>query len=124
GIPQPEGPVNITVRESANPVQTNEAFTIDLDFSTVEDLYAVQFSLIYDAIHNKGTVSPSMELRAHQNAENSGVDMIKNEKVEELGNGKVRSDYLLSLAGDISGYSGEGSLATFNFASDVAGDFE
>lgn len=113
------GPVNITVISTKGQVNKGEAFAIDIDFSQVVDLYAVQFSLTYDSALTKGSVEPSRELAAHLE---SG-SLIRDEKVTDLGNGKVRSDYLLSLVGDIAGYDGTGSLATYNFSSAVVGDF-
>jgi len=115
--------VNVTAQPSKDQVNVEEPFTVGIDFSQAEDLYAAQFSLTYDAGLTKGSVTPSDELAAYQAEHNPDTGLIVNEKVVDLGNGKVRSDYLLTLAGDFAGYDGSGALATFNFASQTAGDF-
>jgi len=119
----PAANVNIAAHPSKDQVNVEEPFTVGIDFSQAEDLYAAQFSLTYDAGLTKGSVTPSDELAAYQAEHNPNAGLIVNEKVVDLGNGKVRSDYLLTLAGDFAGYDGTGALATFNFASQTAGDF-
>lgn len=114
--------VNIIANPSADQVEVGKPFAVAVDFSNVDDLYAAQFSLSYDASLNKGTVSPSTELSEYQSS-NNGSGLIVNEKVVDLGNGKLRSDYLITLAGDFAGFNGSGSLATYNFSSDTIGEY-
>lgn len=119
----PEDPVVVSAVLSAEQVKVGDAFTVSIAFDEVDDLYAAQISLTYDAGLLKGTVETSAELSAYQQSKNQGVDMIVNENVVDLGNGKLRSDYILTLVGDFEGYNGEGSLAIFNFSSDAIGSY-
>ncbi|WP_338555369.1 hypothetical protein [Paenibacillus sp. KS-LC4] len=104
-------------------VEIGETFDIAINFSRVKDLYAAQFSLTYDSALIKGSTGPSAVLGNHQQQANAGAALITSEKTVELGNGRVRTDYIVSLVGDITGYSGAGTFATLHFSSKTAGTF-
>lgn len=114
--------VNLSVIVEPDTVQVNEAFTASVQFSPLEDLYAVEFSLTYDEALLKGTVEPSAQLAAYQ-GENSTASMIVMEQSMPLGDGKVQSKFVLTLVGDFAGYSGDGELATYNFAGSLGGEY-
>ncbi|WP_211748274.1 S8 family serine peptidase [Paenibacillus sp. Marseille-Q4541] len=122
GEPNP-GAISLVADPSKNQVGINESFNVDIDFTDTKDLYSAQFSLTYDKDLVKGTVTPSVALATYQEEENPGVSPIINEKTTDLGNGKAKTDYVISLAGIPSGYTGEGALASFHFASSEEGDF-
>lgn len=122
GEPEP-GTISLTAQPSKNQAGINESFNIDIDFTETKDLYSAQFSLTYDKDLVKGTVTPSVALATYQEKVNPGVSPIINEKTTDLGNGKAKTDYIISLAGIPSGYDGKGSLASFHFSSSEAGDY-
>lgn len=105
----------VSAQPSASKVNTGDAFTVDVHFTDVQDLYSAQFSLTYDPALTKGTVTPSVTLATYQQQHNPSAGLIVSETTHSLGNGLVRSDYIVSLAGEFSGYSGSGTLATFTF---------
>ncbi|KQO01434.1 dockerin type I domain-containing protein [Paenibacillus sp. Leaf72] len=119
-VPSPE----ISAVASKSNVVTGEAFDVSIDFAQVNDLYAAQFSLTYDSELLKGTVEPSVTLTNYQDQENAGTALITSEKTIDLGNGHARTDYVVSLAGDINGYSGAGTFAKFHFSSGTVGAFD
>ncbi|GAA0371375.1 S8 family serine peptidase [Bacillus horti] len=124
---EPEPPVDepgIAAVASPSEVQVGQAFQVSIDFTELTDVYSTQFSLTYDTALNKGTTAPSVTLAAYQEDQNPSVSLIVNENTVDAGDGKVRTDYIVSLAGDFEGYTGSGSLATFNFASDTAGTYQ
>ncbi len=116
------GPVDLSAVSSSEQVHRGEAFTIGVRFSPAEDLYSAQFSLTYDASLNKGSIDPSPELSGYQ-AEHGEAGLIVHESVYELPDGLLRSDYVVSLAGDFSGYTGDGTLATFHFSGEEPGTY-
>ncbi|WP_341281316.1 S8 family serine peptidase [Paenibacillus sp. FSL H8-0537] len=116
-----EQPATLAAVASKSSVRTGETFDIDVNFEHVKGLYAAQFSLTYDSGLVKGTVAPSVTLSTYQQQVNPGGSLIVNETVVDLGSGVARSDYVVSLTGDHSGYSGSGTLATFHFSSGSTG---
>lgn len=116
--------VTITAQPSANEIAVNAPFTVGINFSPAADLYAAQFSLTYDEALVKGTVEPSPEILAYLNEQGASDQYFVNERVVDLGNGKRRSDYIITILGDLSGYTGSGSLAIFSFSSSTTGDFD
>lgn len=118
-------PTEPVIAAVASKIETaiGETFDIAIDFARVNDLYAAQFSLTYDSALLKGSTGPSVALGNHQQQANAGAALITSEKTVELGNGRVRTDYIVSLVGDISGYSGSGTFATLHFSSMTAGTF-
>ncbi|WP_338554770.1 S8 family serine peptidase [Paenibacillus sp. KS-LC4] len=116
-----EQPATLAAVASKTSVRTGETFDIDVNFEHVKGLYAAQFSLTYDSALVKGSVTPSVTLSTYQQQVSPGGSLIVNETVVDLGNGSARSDYVLSLTGDHSGYSGSGTLATFHFSSGSSG---
>lgn len=122
GEPTP-GAISLSAALSKQEVSINETFNVDIDFTDTKDLYSAQFSLTYDKDLLKGSVTPSVALATYQEEVNPGVSPIIKEETTDLGNGMAKTDYVISLAGIPSGYSGEGALASFNFASPETGDF-
>ncbi|SFS57647.1 S8 family serine peptidase [Paenibacillus sp. 453mf] len=123
GEPTP-GEISLTVDPSADEVDVNEAFNLDIDFSEVEDLYSAQFSLTYDEDLIKGTTAPSVVLSTYQEEQNPGVTPYVYEETTALGNGLAKTDYVITLVGLESGYTGEGALASFNFAGASEGEYD
>lgn len=113
----------IAVVASKTDVTIGEAFDVSVNFARVTDLYAAQFSLTYDSKLLKGSIEPSVVLGNYQRQEYATTSIITSEKTVDLGNGRVRTDYVVSLAGDIAGYSGNGSFMTIHFSSMVPGEF-
>lgn len=116
------GPVRLSAQSSSEQVIQGEAFTIGIRFSPAEDLYSAQFSLTYDGRLAKGSIDVSPELAAIQE-QYGETSLIVHESVYDLPDGMKRSDYVVSLAGDFSGYTGEGSLATFHFSGSEPGTY-
>ncbi|MGG4147138.1 S8 family serine peptidase [Paenibacillus algorifonticola] len=114
-------PATLAAVASKSSVRTGETFDIDVNFAHVKGLYAAQFSLTYDSSLVKGSVEPSVTLSTYQQQANPGGSLIVDEAIVDLGNGIARSDYVVSLTGDHSGYSGSGTLATFHFSSGSTG---
>lgn len=123
GEPTP-GEISLTVDPSADEVGVNESFNLDIDFSEVEDLYSAQFSLTYDEDLVKGTTAPSVVLATYQEEQNPGVTPYVYEETTALGNGLAKTDYVITLVGLESGYTGEGALASFNFAGASEGEYD
>ncbi|MFD1138193.1 S8 family serine peptidase [Paenibacillus urinalis] len=123
GEPTP-GEISLTVDPSADEVGVNESFNLDIDFSEVEDLYSAQFSLTYDEDLVKGTTAPSVVLATYQEEQNPGVTPYVYEETTALGNGLAKTDYVITLVGLESGYTGEGALASFNFAGVSEGEYD
>src|SRR5690606_31432877 len=40
-----------------------------------------------------------------------------------LDDGRIQSDYLITLVGEIDGFTGVGSLAVYHFSSDMSGEY-
>lgn len=119
-----EAVTHITARPSKSVVEPNESFTIQIDFSATTNLYSAQFSLTYDENATIGEVIAGEELTAFQRNHNPNAELLIDHKQKELGNGKLRSDYLVSLLGVEDGYTGSGALANFTFSSAVLGNFD
>ncbi|MEF3352853.1 S8 family serine peptidase [Paenibacillus sp. GYB006] len=122
GEPVP-GAISLSANLSKKQVSVNETFHVDIDFTDTKDLYTAQFSLTYDKDLVKGSVTPSVALATYQEEMNPGVSPIIKEETVDLGNGKAKTDYVISLAGIPDGYTGKGALASFHFASPETGDF-
>lgn len=122
GEPVP-GAVSLSANLSKKQVSVNETFHVDIDFTDTKDLYTAQFSLTYDKDLVKGSVTPSVALATYQEEKNPRVSPIIKEETADLGNGKAKTDYVISLAGIPDGYTGKGALASFHFASPETGDF-
>lgn len=116
------GPVALSVYASPDAVNQGDSFDIGVRFSPAEDLYSAQFSLTYDSRLAKGSIDVSPELASYQ-AEHGDSSLIVHESVYDLPDGMVRSDYVISLAGDFSGFTGSGTLATFHFSGDTPGTY-
>ncbi|GIQ62892.1 hypothetical protein PACILC2_14600 [Paenibacillus cisolokensis] len=122
-----EGPgASVSVSVSAEEARPGESFGLSVDVNGYGELYAAQFSVTYDAVIASGTVEPSPQLSAYQEASNPGVPLIIQENKTELDNGQIRSDYIVSLAGDIDGYRDADSLslALYHFVGDQEGSYE
>jgi minor extracellular serine protease Vpr len=120
--PVPEsGTVSIAPSKSA--VNTKEGFTIDVKFAEVQELYSAQFSLTYNAKLTKGSTDLGVTMDVYQRQQMPGSSLIVKEDVSDLGNGLMRSDYVVSMAGEINGYSGAGTLAIYHFVTDHLGEY-
>ncbi|WP_040949328.1 S8 family serine peptidase, partial [Gorillibacterium massiliense] len=120
-VPQ-VGPV--VAKVSASPVAVGQAFDVGIQFPQVSGLYSAQFSLEYDKQLTKGTTTPSVTMATYQEANNPGVSLLTDEKSTDLGNGKIRVDYIVSLLGDMKGYTGSGILANFHFSGQTPGSYD
>ncbi|WP_438448406.1 S8 family serine peptidase [Gorillibacterium sp. sgz5001074] len=108
---------------SKTEVKPGEPFTVDVRFSGLEDLYSAQFSLTYDAGLTKGDTIPSVTMSVYQQQQDPGSSLIVKEKITALGDGLVRTDYILSMTGEVQGYTGDGILAAFPFQAGSTGNY-
>jgi len=113
----------VSIAPSKSAVNTKEAFTIDVKFAEVQELYSAQFSLTYDSKLTKGGTVPGVTMDVYQRQQMPGSSLIVKETVLDLGNGLMRSDYVISMAGEINGYSGVGTLAAYHFGADHPGEY-
>lgn len=120
-----EGSATVSATASEESVKPGESFEVSVDVSGAEDLYSAQFSLTYDDELLSGTVEPSVELAVYQETQNPGISLIVDEKKTEVGEGKIRSDYIVSLAGDFGGLTDmDGlSLAVYNLSAEEEGSY-
>lgn len=123
GEEEPPKESGISAVASKSAVEPGEAFEIAVNFAELEDVYSTQFSLTYDGNLTEGSITPSVTLAAYQQEQNPGTSLIVNENKTELENGLTQLDYIVSLVGDINGYTGSGTLATLNFSSANEGTF-
>lgn len=121
-----ESPAQAAVNVSTETAEPGESFSVSIDVYGADDVYSAQFSLTYDADLVRGSVEPSVQLDVYQQNENPGVPLIIDETQVEVGGGKIRSDYIVSLAGDIGGYTGgdDLSLALYHFAAEEEGEYQ
>lgn len=112
GESAPSDGTNVWVRVDPAKVNVNEPFTVSIQFSNVEDLYAAQFTLIYD------------EQLEVTNVDHFVPNHITSWNRESIGSGKVKLDYVASFIGDRKGYSGDGAMAMIHFVSDTSGTFD
>ncbi|PZD94442.1 hypothetical protein DNH61_18775 [Paenibacillus sambharensis] len=115
---------SVTVKTPEADVKAGDPFTVEVEFAKLTDLYSAQFSLTYDTALTKGTVKPSVTMATYLEQANPGASLIYDEKLVDLGNGKHRADYILSMVGDVSGFTGSGTLAEFNFSAAVKGSYD
>ncbi|ANE45716.1 hypothetical protein SY83_04715 [Paenibacillus swuensis] len=115
---------SLTVAPSKPEVAVKEGFDVSVDFAQVKDLYSAQFSLTYSSALTKGAVANSVTLSTYQQANHPASGLIVREKVVKLAGGLVRSDYIVSLSGDIGGFSGSGSLASYPFSATKTGKYD
>lgn len=113
----------VSIAPSKSMVNTKEAFAVNVGFAEMHDLYSAQFSLTYDSRLTKGSIVPGVTMDVYQRQQLPGSSLIVNENAHDLGNGLMRSDYVISMAGEINGYSGAGTLAAYHFAADHTGDY-
>ncbi|CAM4487921.1 S8 family serine peptidase [Paenibacillus tarimensis] len=121
--PNPSGAA-VTVKTPESDVTAGDPFTVEVEFAKLTDLYSAQFSLTYDTALTKGTVKPSVTMATYLEQANPGASLIFDEKLVDLGNGKHRADYILSMVGDVSGFTGSGTLAEFNFSAAAEGSYD
>lgn len=65
-----------------------------------------------------------MVLATYQEEQNPGVTPYVYEETTALGNGLAKTDYVITLVGLESGYTGDGALASFNFAGSSEGEYD
>lgn len=119
-----EDRTHLYIRPQEHTIQPNEAFAIDIDFSPSQDVYAAQFSLIFDAKLNLHNIEVGEELRYTQSSQNPNVEILLNHQVVDLEDGRQRADVLITLVGVDSGYSGSGTLASLTLSTSYIGEYE
>ncbi|MDF2717947.1 MAG: hypothetical protein K0R28_4872, partial [Paenibacillus sp.] len=114
---------SVSIVPSKSVVNMKEVFTVDVKFAEMQELYSAQFSLTYDSKLPKVSTVPGVTIDVYQRQQLPGSSLIVKEDVIDLGNGLMRSGYVVSMAGEINGYSGAGTLATYHFGANHSGKY-
>lgn len=104
-------------------VLPNEQFSLDVSFSVTRAVYAAQFDLLYSNRLGLVSITPSTEFSEHQALYNPSEPLTVSEAVYEYDEHISRHEVFISLNGT-EGYTGDGSLASFNFAGAEHGLYE
>jgi len=103
-------------------VQPNEPFSLDVVFSVTDAVYSAKFDLLYSNAFTDVTAKPGTELAEHQALNNPDASLSVSDAIYEYDSEVTGHEFNVSLT-EVDGYTGKGSLASFNFAGAPEGHY-
>ncbi|WP_410771565.1 S8 family serine peptidase [Fontibacillus sp. BL9] len=129
GLAEPLSTATYTLNDFVAPVVgseyvlPNEVFPLNVSFAVTDAVYSAQFDLLYSNRLKLVSLASSNELSNHQALHNPSEPLTVSDAVYEYDEHTSRHEVFISLNGT-DGYSGSGSLASFEFAGAELGQYE